>query len=228
MVTEEELKNMSPEEIRKLQEENCVFCKIGRKEIPSKVIYEDDVVIAFLDIQPLSMGHTLLTTKKHHVFFSQLSDEETAHIFKVAQQISRCLLKTLQRKGTNITVANGEVAGQMAPHFIIHIIPRTEDAVISNFHPIKEEMNDSVLKKIQDALVGRIEEVMKIDMRSVIEARREKVTEKKADKEDNKKEPTKKENKEEPKKETEVKNKKESTVSKKEDIDLDKISELFK
>ena len=218
MVSEEELKNMSPDEIRTLQEQNCIFCKIGKKEIPANVIYEDDYVIAFLDIQPLTMGHVILTTKKHNVFFSQVSDDETGHLFKVAKQISQCLIKALQVKGTNIFIANGEFAGQLAPHFIMHIIPRKQEKDLPVFHPVKEDYNDADLFKIQSILVSRIEEVMKVDVKSKIEARKLKLH------------PELKEKKEsaEEKPPTEEKKIEETSKAKNEDIDLDKISELFK
>ena len=208
MVSEEELKNMSPDEIRTLQEQNCVFCKIGKKEIPSNIIYEDDTVVAFLDIQPLTMGHVIITTKKHNVFFSQVNDQETGHIFNAAKQISQCMLKALQVTGTNIFIANGEYAGQQAPHFIIHIIPRRDNEKISQFHPIKEEYDDASLFKIQSVLVSRIEEVMKIDMKSKIEERKSRF-QKKAEQASNPRS---------------IPDEKETT----EDVDLDKISELFK
>ena len=223
MVTEEELKNMSPEEIRTLQEQNCIFCKIGKKEIPSNIVYEDDVMVAFLDIQPITMGHVILTTKKHHVFFSQVDDQQTGHLFKVAKNISQCILKAFQATGTNIFIANGEYAGQMAPHFIIHIIPRREEKMISNFHPAKEEYDDATLVKIQTALVSRIEEVMKIDMKSKIEERKSKfILDQAKQKTEDKKEVN---DKEEEKHNEEIK---ENSSKNSEDIDLDKISELFK
>ena len=213
MVTEEDLKNMSPEEIKKLQEENCVFCKIGKKEIPANIIYEDDKVVAFLDIMPLTMGHVILTTKSHNVFFSTVSDEETGHLFKVAKQISQCLLKSLQVTGTNIFIANGEFAGQMAPHFIMHIIPRKEGKELPNLNPMREEIDDKLLSQIQLKVISRIDEVMKTNMKSKIM--------------------TKVENKQEkqpkiiPKKETST-NKPNNEQNKNDDVDLDKISELFK
>ncbi len=216
MVSEEDLKNMSPEEIRTLQEQNCIFCKIGKQEIPANVIYEDDHVIAFLDIQPLTIGHVILTTKKHNVFFSQLNDEETGHVFKVARQISQCLLKALQVKGTNIFIANGEFAGQLAPHFIMHIIPRREEKNLPIFHPVKTDYNDADLFKIQSILVSRIEEVMKVDIKSKIEARKLKLH-------------PKLKQKEKPGEKDVIKEEaKTNTDDTTKDVDLDKISELFK
>ena len=208
MVSEEDLKNMSPEEIRKLQEENCIFCKIAKKEIPSKIIYEDDLVCAFLDIQPKTMGHTVIIPKKHLVFFSQFPEEETKHIFKVVKNISQCMIKALQVGGTNIYMANGEGAGQFAPHAMIHVIPRKKEDEIPELHPIKEEYPDEVLAQVQKALVSRIEEVMGIELKGKLI-------------------PDAKDKKEEIDEKKETQSKQTSKIDDNE-IDLDKISNLFK
>jgi histidine triad (HIT) family protein len=168
MVTEEELKNMSPEEIKALQKQNCIFCKIGSKEIPAKILYEDDLCTAFLDISPLAFGHTIITPKEHFVFFSQVPDNITSHLFKVAKQISQSMLKALQVKGTNVYMANGEFAGQMAPHFIIHIIPRKEDDGIEYFHPQKNKTPNEYLDKVQENLNTRIDAPMNLNMKEKI------------------------------------------------------------
>jgi histidine triad (HIT) family protein len=220
MVTEEELKNMSPEEIKKLQEQNCIFCKIGKKEVPSKVLYEDDIVIAFLDIQPLAFGHTVVTTKKHYVFFSQIPDDEIGHMFKVAQQISQSMLKALQSQGTNMFIANGPVAGQQAPHFMLHIVPRAEHSDIPQFHPAKITYNKPDLDKIQEALLNRISDVFKVDMKARI-AQKKPEQEKQEPTQEVVVEKTKPLQKEPEKKETPI-------DDHKDDVDLDKISNLFK
>ena len=245
MVSEEDLKNMSPEEIRELQEQNCIFCKIAKKEIPSKVIYEDDTVFAFLDIQPLSFGHVLLTTKKHHVFFSQVDDRQTGHLFKVAKQISQSMLKALQVTGTNIVIGNGEIAGQAAPHMLMHIVPRKDGETIDNFHPQKGQISEQDLLKVQKALIDRIDTVMKTDMKSKILEKKKNQKEENNEREDenttksesidskqdktSQKENTqvtKKQNIDEDKQD-EPENKKDTSEDN-DDMDLDKISGLFK
>lgn len=233
MVTEEELKNMSHEEIKKLQEQNCIFCKIGKKEIPAKILYEDDLVIAFLDIQPLTFGHTILTTKKHYVFFSQVPDDETGHLFKVAQQLSQSMLKALQVKGTNIFIANGEIAGQQAPHFMMHIIPRKENSDIPQFHPTKVKYSLHDLDKIQHALVNRVSDVFKVDMQakltSVSQDSKEERTELPQKHVEEKPETQEKTTEQENKTDQETKQEKsQKEDNHNNDVDLDKISNLFK
>ena len=231
MVTEEELKNMSPEEIKKLQEENCIFCKISKKEIPSKIVYEDDIVCAFLDIQPVSMGHTVVVPKKHTVFFSQVPDEDTKHIFKVARSISQCMLKALQVGGTSIYIANGEAAGQFAPHVMIHIIPRRQGEDIPELHPVKEDYPDNVLEKVQKALVSRIEEVLGVDMKKVLETDDEDKSSKgknKIEDDDIEEDVDDMDGNDSENLPEEKPEKENAERNKDDDIDLDKISKLFR
>ncbi len=103
--------------------ENCIFCKIIEKEIPCEKIYEDETALAFLDINPTNIGHTLTVSKKHFENINDLPEEIASHIIKIAKKISMAL-KKYGAEGVNISVNNGEVAGQIIPHFHIHIIPR--------------------------------------------------------------------------------------------------------
>ncbi len=235
MVTEEELKNMSPEDIKKLQEQNCIFCKIGKKEIPAHILYEDDVCYATLDIQPLAFGHTIVLPKKHYVFFSQIPDNETKHIFKVIKQISQSMLKALQVKGTNIFIANGEAAGQAAPHCIIHIVPRKDEELIEAFHPGKEVISKENLSKIQIALVNRIDEKLGTTLKeSLLKEQTKKVAFNKTKNTtettpENKQEPSKKNQSEAPVKKEDKSDSPKTKVTKKiEKVDLDKIADMFK
>ena len=237
MVSEEDLKNMSPEEIRELQKQNCIFCKIATKEIPAKMVYEDDIVCAFLDIQPKSMGHAIVVPKEHYVFFSQIPDDETKHIYKVIREISRSMLKAFQVKGTNMFMANGEAAGQFAPHVMIHLLPRYEGKDIPELHPVKEKYSESDLSKVQKALVSRIDEKLGTNMKQLLSSTTQ---------DDNKSEGSEKneeastnnpddaiEAESEGKTPKEDNSKSENKGAEKKrdksgDIDLDKISDLFK
>jgi len=110
-----------------LMEDNCIFCQIINGIVPSKKVYEDEQVIAVLDINPASPGHLLLLPKKHYSVMPQIPEDELGHLFSITQRLSHDLLNKLKAAGTNIFIANGQVAGQKAPHFMIHIIPRTEN-----------------------------------------------------------------------------------------------------
>ncbi len=123
---EEKIKNMSPEELKEFQKQQCIFCQIISGKIPSKKVYEDDKVIAVLDVNPAAIGHVLLLPKEHYAIMPQISDPEIGYLFSIAKHVSQAMLRSLKVEGTNIFVANGLAAGQKAQHFMIHIIPRKE------------------------------------------------------------------------------------------------------
>ncbi|MFC1754150.1 HIT domain-containing protein [Thermoproteota archaeon] len=162
-LTEEDLKNMSPEELRELQKQNCIFCQIISGKVQSKKVYEDERVLAILDINPANPGHILLLPKEHHALMPMVPDEEQKYLFMIAKQLSHVLLKALKVSGTNIFLANGAVAGQRAPHVMIHVIPRKENDGVTVFdlprHPIREED----LKKLQLILRKSMSQMMKVD-----------------------------------------------------------------
>lgn len=97
---------------------DCVFCKIGKGEIPSQKVYEDDRVIAFLDIHPKAPGHTLVIPKEHSRWFYQMADDTTQQIFKVAKDLAQ---KLSTEHGTEYIRLN--IMGDEVPHTHIHLIP---------------------------------------------------------------------------------------------------------
>lgn len=101
--------------------ENCIFCKIIQGEIPAKKIYEDDKVIAFLDIHPAVDGHTLVIPKEHYEDFTALSDEMVAHIYQVAKKLGKEIMEKLGSKGLTLSVNYGET--QEVKHFHLHLLP---------------------------------------------------------------------------------------------------------
>lgn len=114
----------------------CIFCKIINHEIPSNILYEDEDVIAFLDISQVTKGHTLVLPKKHTENFNSVDSETLAKMIQAAQTLSIHLVKTLDAAGMNILSNMNEVAGQSVPHFHIHLIPRyqEDDSIQIVFH----------------------------------------------------------------------------------------------
>lgn len=101
-----------------------VFCKIIKGEIPSAKVYEDDDVLAILDISQATRGHTLVMPKKHYDSFLSCPKELMAKVYAVAQRIGQADMAVLGAKGVNILTNCGEAAGQSVPHFHVHVIPR--------------------------------------------------------------------------------------------------------
>ena len=105
---------------------DCIFCAIAAGEIPSFRIYEDDAVIAYLDINPVSEGHTLVIPKVHTEGLLDTPDDTLATIVARVKKVAAHLKAALPCEGFNIAQNNGEVAGQTVRHVHFHIVPRRE------------------------------------------------------------------------------------------------------
>jgi histidine triad (HIT) family protein len=103
---------------------DCIFCKIIAGDLPCTKIYEDDDVLAFLDVGPIIKGHTLVIPKQHVDPLTELSDELLGKLMVVVKRVTRAQLDGLGADGVNITQANGKAAGQIVPHVHMHVIPR--------------------------------------------------------------------------------------------------------
>jgi len=103
---------------------DCIFCKIVRGEIPCAKVYEDDDVLAFLDISQTTRGHTLVIPKEHYDNFLQCPKEIMHKVMDVAQRIGQATVSVLGAKGVNILSNVNKEAGQSVMHFHVHIIPR--------------------------------------------------------------------------------------------------------
>lgn len=137
--------------------ENCIFCKIANHIIPSSVVYEDDDVIAFLDISQTTMGHTLVVPKKHYDNFLTAPKDVMNKVMNVAQRIGQILIKNFKAKGINILSNCYEAAGQTVMHFHVHVIPRylSADGLTIEMHKNEdlENINLPVLaNQIKDLL----------------------------------------------------------------------------
>lgn len=100
---------------------NCIFCKIINNEIPSYKIYEDDIVLAFLDINPDSDGHTLIIPKQHFKDIDDIPNDILNHIMNTAKDLKKLLYEKLNCDGLTLIQNNGEV--QEVKHFHIHLKP---------------------------------------------------------------------------------------------------------
>lgn len=107
--------------------QNCIFCKIAKGEIPAVKVYEDEKVLAFMDINPINDGHTLVIPKKHVENIFEIGPEELQEVISVAHKIARAIKSSLNPEGLTVVQLNGKVAGQMVPHLHVHVIPRKED-----------------------------------------------------------------------------------------------------
>jgi histidine triad (HIT) family protein len=137
------------------EEQQCVFCHIASGKIPAKKVYDDDKVAAVLDINPAAPGHILLVPKTHAAIMPQMSDDLVAHIGMVAKQLSHAVIRALKAEGTTIFIANGVAAGQRAPHFLLHVIPRSQSDNVGLQLPtvkIDQKTSDTVFEKLGAAI----------------------------------------------------------------------------
>src|SRR3989338_5037284 len=148
---QEKIKSMSPDELKEFQKKQCIFCQIIAGKVQSRKVYEDDSVIAILDVNPANPGHMLIMPKEHYSIMPQLPDDALSHIFAVAKALSNSALRALEVQGSNIIVANGVAAGQRAQHFMAHLIPRTENDGIK-FELPQKALSESDLEKIGSIL----------------------------------------------------------------------------
>lgn len=120
--------------------DTCVFCKIISGEFSCYKIYEDDIVISFLSIDPVSYGHTLVIPKKHVLGFPEIDLETLNHINKAGKDIYKKLEKNLKPNGIKLVQNNGSL--QEVKHYHLHIIPVYDD------EPKGKDDFDIVLEKI--------------------------------------------------------------------------------
>lgn len=105
---------------------HCVFCKIIRQEAPAHRVYEDEQVIAFLDIFPVSEGHTLVVTKKHYSDLFEAEPDSLQAVMVVAKKVAHALREVVRPSGLMVFQLNGAAAGQTVFHYHMHLMPRGE------------------------------------------------------------------------------------------------------
>ena len=155
---EEKIKNMSPEELKELQKQQCIFCQIISEKVPSKKIYDDPVCIVALDIAPAAPGHLLIVPKEHYMIMPQVPDQVLGHLIVIAKRLSQIILKVLRASGTTLFVANGGVAGQRSQHFFLHLIPRKEGDHVLDLH--EKIISKELVEKVKLAVENKLFELM--------------------------------------------------------------------
>ncbi len=136
---------------------DCIFCQIIAEKLPSERILEDANTLAFLDINPVRPGHTLLVPKAHHETFLDLPAGILSDLASNAQKIARGLLRAGDTEGYNLFSNNHKCSGQAIPHFHFHVVPRrTGDGITFQWETGSYEEDDLKAwgKRIRDALEG--------------------------------------------------------------------------
>lgn len=134
---------------------DCLFCKIISGSIPNTKVYEDDTVLAFLDIHPVNIGHTLVIPKKHFTNLYETPDETLAQMMAVVKKLSIAIKSAVGADGINIEMNNDPVAGQIIFHTHLHIVPRFEGDGFKHWHGARdyhEGEEKEVVEKIKALL----------------------------------------------------------------------------
>lgn len=125
---------------------DCIFCKIASGSIPCTKVYEDDDFLAFLDIQPVTPGHTLIIPKVHTDWMQNASDEVIANTFILAKNLMQKIIKNL-----GVDYVQLSVVGKDVPHFHVHLIPRmlTDDIKSHTMYTYAVDEMQNVANKIK-------------------------------------------------------------------------------
>jgi histidine triad (HIT) family protein len=130
--------------------QDCIFCKIVKNEIPSKKVYEDGDIIAFLDINPANKGHTLVASKEHYEDIYSVDEDLLKKMISVVKMLAEKIKNSMNCDGINVIQNNGKHAGQLVNHIHFHIIPRFPgDKVLITYQRMQlseEEFSDAQKK----------------------------------------------------------------------------------
>lgn len=129
--------------------DDCVFCKIIKGELPSTKLYEDEHVVAFLDIMPAAKCHSLVAPKKHHGSLLDVPHDDLLSAMKAVQKIGAAVVKATGADGFNVIESDGRAAGQVIRHVHFHIIPRKEGDGLSFSWQSKAGATEEELKDHQ-------------------------------------------------------------------------------
>lgn len=135
---------------------DCVFCDIIAGEVPASIVFEDDLVMAFMDTGPVNPGHTLVIPKRHFAHMAVLDEETGMRLFRVAMRVERAIRGSGVRcEGTNMFLADGEAAFQEVFHLHLHVFSRFKGDTFKidadwSVRPPREEL-DRVAANIREA-----------------------------------------------------------------------------
>ena len=135
-----------------MKDKDCIFCKIIDREIPSKIVFESNLNLAFLDIFPISRGHTIVIPKNHYVNLEDIPDDKLSELFKSVKKIATIIHNKLKIDGYNILQNNYKAAGQDINHIHVHIIPRNLDEKRLRFEMPRNQATEDDLNSILSIL----------------------------------------------------------------------------
>ncbi|MCK4729975.1 MAG: HIT family protein [Candidatus Aenigmarchaeota archaeon] len=137
---------------------DCLFCKIVKGEIPTLKVYENSSVLAFLDVNPCSLGHTIIIPKKHYQKIEDIPEGKINELFSVITKLVKIIPEIVGTTDCNIGLNNGKFAGQEVPHVHFHIIPRFEGDKGSSIQGlVRMEVDKQKLPELAEKIKNEIE-----------------------------------------------------------------------
>ncbi len=131
---------------------SCIFCRIVAGEIPGEVVARDAGGVAFLDVQPLADGHTLVVPRAHVPTIEALEPDAADALFRLVRRLADPVRRAVDAAGTTIGVNNGEASGQTVPHVHVHIVPRWPDDGAGSIHTIFPRRTSRSLETVGAAI----------------------------------------------------------------------------
>lgn len=125
-----------------IMSDDCIFCQIVDGQIPARVVYEDDDVLTFLDVNPLSRGHTLVVPKVHYRRVADMQPSDRDAVFETLGRLAPVVESGVDADGINVGMNDGEAAGQEIPHVHGHLVPRFEGDGGTAIHAVVGERPD--------------------------------------------------------------------------------------
>ncbi|MCK4670623.1 MAG: HIT domain-containing protein [Nanoarchaeota archaeon] len=145
------------EEVKK----QCPFCQIVEGNIPATKVYEDDKVIAILDINPGAKGHVLLMPKDHFFLAAMMPPDLFNYFFKMVKEVGQCVEEAMLSQGVEIFLASGQAAGQQSSHMMIHIVPREQSDDLSCFDLPENKLDEKKLEELRKVLKQNLDIAIK-------------------------------------------------------------------
>ena len=128
----------------------CIFCRIVAREIPAIMVYEDEHILAFMDIGQVNPGHVLVTVKRHAENIFGLDDAQAGAVFRVAATVARAIRAAFEPQGLSVYQANGKAAGQTVLHLHLHLVPRYEDDGMALTWPVKNPPREKLAEYAEE------------------------------------------------------------------------------
>ncbi|MFC5971549.1 HIT family protein [Halomarina salina] len=135
--------------------DDCIFCSIVAGDVPSRTVHEGEHTFAFLDVNPLVRGHTLVIPKEHYETVAEMPDDVRDAVFTAAGELTPAVEEAVDADATTIGMNNGAASGQEVPHAHVHVVPRFDDDGVGPLHTLdwpRPDLDDEEFDDVAEAI----------------------------------------------------------------------------